>query len=265
MDLSLELLDDALLDRVYPPSMARDDIVRQTLSLFMLMLLGGYVTYLSGAAFSYYFLFDHKLLQHPKFLKNQVALEIQYACKSIPFVTALVVPLFLAEARGYSKLYANLSDYSLGFTILSVVGFVLFTDMLTYWIHRALHHRSVYARIHKAHHQWLVATPFASLALHPLDAFIQGLPYHLYVFFFPLHRVIFLVLFSFVNYWGISVHDGLDVAKNSWLNGAGHHSVHHSDFVYNYGLFFTFWDWIGGSYKEPMDDANDEPVHKKQH
>jgi sterol desaturase/sphingolipid hydroxylase (fatty acid hydroxylase superfamily) len=31
-----------------------------------------------------------------------------------------------------------------------------------------------------------------------------------------------------------------------WLIGATHHSLHHKQFKYNYGLYFTFWDkWKG--------------------
>jgi lathosterol oxidase len=30
-----------------------------------------------------------------------------------------------------------------------------------------------------------------------------------------------------------------------WLIGPTHHSLHHSQFRYNYGLYFTFWDkWM---------------------
>ena len=27
-----------------------------------------------------------------------------------------------------------------------------------------------------------------------------------------------------------------------WFIGATHHSLHHKQFKYNYGLYFTFWD-----------------------
>ena len=38
---------------------------------------------------------------------------------------------------------------------------------------------------------------------------------------------------------------------SSVINSAGHHTVHHSKFNYNYGQYFTLWDRIGGSYYEP--------------
>lgn len=73
---------------------------------------------------------------------------------------------------------------------------------------------------------------------------------------FPMHRGIFLVLYVAVNFWTISIHDGLHVARNAWLNGAAHHTVHHEEFVYNYGQYLTLWDRLGGSYKEPAQELN---------
>jgi sterol desaturase/sphingolipid hydroxylase (fatty acid hydroxylase superfamily) len=29
-----------------------------------------------------------------------------------------------------------------------------------------------------------------------------------------------------------------------WFIGATHHSLHHSQYLFNYGLYFTFWDKI---------------------
>ena len=50
-----------------------------------------------------------------------------------------------------------------------------------------------------------VPTPFASHAFHPCDGYIQSLPYHIFIFLFPLHRYLYLGLFVFVNFWSIFV------------------------------------------------------------
>ena len=64
------------------------------------------------------------------------------------FFTAL---LFVAEVRGYSRLY----DHSAleqhggwGFLASSAVLFLLFTDGLIYWIHRGLHSKVGAACLH---------------------------------------------------------------------------------------------------------------------
>lgn len=83
--------------------------------------------------------------------------------------------------------------------------FLLFTDYGIYWVHRGLHHPVVYKYIHKPHHKWLIPTPFASHAFHPVDGFSQSVPYHLFIYLFPLHRMLYLGLFVAVNFWSIFV------------------------------------------------------------
>ncbi len=59
-------------------------------------------------------------------------------------------------------------------------------------------------------------------------------------------------MFVFVNLWTVSIHDQrgfLPWWADIVINGADHHTIHHSDFIYNYGQYFTLWDRIGGSHK----------------
>ncbi|KNZ53922.1 hypothetical protein VP01_309g1 [Puccinia sorghi] len=53
--------------------------------------------------FSYFFIFDHRLKNHPKYLKNQIKLEVSCALKALGPIAVLSLPLFLAEVRGHSK------------------------------------------------------------------------------------------------------------------------------------------------------------------
>lgn len=50
-----------------------------------------------------------------------------------------------------------------------------------------------------------VPTPFASHAFHPVDGYAQAIPYHVYAYLFPMHRVLYLALFVGVNTWSIFV------------------------------------------------------------
>lgn len=72
-------------------------------------------------------------------------------------------------------------------------------------MHRYEHHPLIYKRIHKPHHRWIIPTPFASHAFHPLDGYAQSLPYHIFVFLFPLQKYLYMGLFVFVNLWSILV------------------------------------------------------------
>ena len=63
-----------------------------------------------------------------------------------------------------------------------------------------------------------------------------------------MHKVVYLVMFILVNMWTISIHDRIYIYKGNIINGAEHHTIHHSKFNYNYGQYFTFWDRICGTH-----------------
>ncbi|KAJ5294639.1 hypothetical protein PENANT_c006G11057 [Penicillium antarcticum] len=234
----------------------RDSLARQALSLYVITWLFAMIMYLLGSLVLYYTLFDKRLLRHPRFLANQIKLEIEQGISAIPVITFLTVPFFIAEIRGWSKLYDFTSESPFwGYTLLQYPLFILFTDSGIYWIHRGLHHPVVYRWLHKPHHKWAVPTPFASYAFHPLDGWSQSLPYHIFPMLFPLQKSAYLGLFVFVTMWTVLIHDAEYLPKSEIINGASCHTMHHLYFNYNYGQFTTAWDRLGGTYRKPKGDA----------
>jgi len=232
----------------------RDYIPRQILSLTVLTLVGIVLLYFVFATLSYYFIFNHEMMRHPRFLKNQVRLEIMTSIRAFPGMTLLTLPWFQAEVMGYSKLYDDVGKHGWGYLVFSIFFFLLFTDYCIYWVHRSLHHPSVYKYVHKPHHKWLIPTPFASHAFHPLDGYLQSVPYHFFIFVFPMHRILYLVLFVVVNLWAIFIHDSDMITGHPLehvINGPAHHTLHHLYFTVNYGQYFTWSDRVGGSYRHP--------------
>ncbi|XP_073871577.1 lathosterol oxidase isoform X2 [Macaca fascicularis] len=147
MDLVLGVADYYFFTPyVYPATWPEDDIFRQTISLLIVTNVGAYILYFFCATLSYYFVFDHALMKHPQFLKNQVRREIKFTVQALPLISIFTVPLFLLELRGYSKLHDDLGEFPYGLfeLIISIISFLFFTDMFIYWIHRGLHHRLVY-------------------------------------------------------------------------------------------------------------------------
>lgn len=213
------------------------------------------------ATFSYLFVFDKRYTRHPKFINDQIRLEIATALKAVPTMAALTVPFFVAEVRGWSFMYESVSDSADRHILLWVFGeaynlvqiplFLMYTDCGVYWIHRALHSRALYKHLHKPHHKWIVPTPFASHAFHPIDGWAQSLPYHIFPFVFPMQKLAYIALFTFVQLWTVMIHDGFFVLNSRFINGTACHAVHHLEFNYNFGQYFTLWDRIGGSYKQP--------------
>ncbi|KAL6453538.1 ERG3 Delta(7)-sterol 5(6)-desaturase ERG3 [Candida maltosa Xu316] len=228
--------------------LSRSNLFRELISLFIITTIFGWLLYFIVAYLSYVFVFDRKIFNHPRYLKNQMSLEIKLAVSSIPVMVLLTCPFFLLELKDINE-----STGGWKAILWQVPKFILFTDCGIYFLHRWLHWPGVYKALHKPHHKWIVCTPFASHAFHPVDGYFQSLPYHIYPLFFPLHKVLYLVLFTFVNFWTVMIHDGNYWSNDPVVNGTACHTVHHLYFNYNYGQFTTLWDRLGGSYRRPDD------------
>ncbi|KAI0077868.1 hypothetical protein K474DRAFT_1747658 [Panus rudis PR-1116 ss-1] len=237
----------------------RDYILRQAISLTAITMIGIHLLYFIFASLSYYFIFNHEMMKHPRFLKNQVRQEIMCSVKAFPGMMALTLPWFVAEVRGYSMLYDNVSDYGWAYFGFSILLYLVFTDYCIYWIHRWEHHPICYKWLHKPHHKWIIPTPFASHAFHPLDGYAQSIPYHLFIFMFPFHRTLYLVMFVLINFWTILIHDSdmiTDHPLETVINGPAHHTLHHMFFTVNYGQYFTWADRMYDSYRQPAKELD---------
>ncbi|KAJ6647358.1 Delta(7)-sterol 5(6)-desaturase erg3B [Pseudolycoriella hygida] len=281
---ALEFLDEHLLDDVYSKlfpdtsnitaetigsSLPRNNDMRMLLSIFTFLTFCGYFFYLSVSSFSYFVLFDHEIKKHPKFRKNQVRQEIECALKAVPVMSLLTTPWFWGEVKGYSQLYETPTLYGdLPYTILSIGLFLFVTDCMIYWVHRGIHHPYVYKWLHKPHHKFVVPTPFSSYAFHPLDGFLQSLPYHIFVYLVPMQKCLYIAMYIFVNFWVVGIHEAFLTSIGNFLlqskivNSSAHHSVHHLYFNYNYGQYFTLWDRLGGSYRQPSDEQYNDVLRK---
>ncbi|KAJ2758204.1 c-5 sterol desaturase [Coemansia sp. BCRC 34490] len=265
MDVVMGYLDTYVFDAIYNRAgaltatepLARTSIMRQSLSLFVFIYSYIMAFYFGTAGLSYKLIYDKTQEKHPKFLPRQRFMEMACASRALPAITLMTIPWILGELHGHSLVYKEWDKYGYTYLGVSAAMFILFTDFCIYWIHRLEHHPLVYAKCHKLHHKWIVCTPYASHAFHPVDGYLQSLPYHLAVYVFPMHEYVYLALFAFVNVWSVMIHDGEYVASNAVVNGAAHHTVHHLYFNYNYGQFTTLFDRIFGSYRKPTHEIYD--------
>ncbi|KAL1837673.1 hypothetical protein VTJ49DRAFT_3523 [Mycothermus thermophilus] len=288
MDTALEILDPLIFDKAYAyfvpakaplafnnnatglgldlnaaptygSAWARDNIIRQSISILIITQIGATSIYWIFSALSYYFIFDRRLEYHPRFLKNQVRQEIISSMRAVPWINIMTLPFFLAEVRGKSLLYTRVEDYGWTWMVISTILFMIWNDFMIYWIHRLEHHPSVYKYVHKPHHKWIVPTPWAALAFHPVDGYLQSLPYHVFVFICPVQKYLYMVLFGLVQIWTILIHDG-DMITGHWLekyiNSPAHHTLHHIYFTVNYGQYFTWADSYFKSHRPPQPDLD---------
>jgi len=141
-----------------------------------------------------------------------------------------------------------------------------------YWIHRLIHWKPLYQRVHYLHHKNINPIPWSGMAMHPVETL-------LYFSVVLIHWVVpshpFHFLFN-LQHTGLSPacgHHGFEgpVVEDKWPTGSYFHYLHHRYFECNYGeagipldkWFGTFRDGLptgaGAGLKEEHDTQKTQP------
>ncbi len=190
---------------------------------------------------------------------NQSSKEIKNSFfSSLIFALGATVLIYMWK-EGHTKIYIDAQEYGWGYLILSGFIFLLIHETYYYWIHRWMHNPKVYPYVHRMHHDSVTTSPWTSFSFDPAETLIQAVFVPIMVFVMPIHfTVLFILLIlmtisATINHLDIEIYpknfDKHPIGK--WLIGATHHGLHHSEFVTNYGLYFTFWDkWMSTESKQ---------------
>mmetsp|Transcript_55562 Transcript_55562/g.109691 ORF Transcript_55562/g.109691 Transcript_55562/m.109691 type:complete len:263 (+) Transcript_55562:60-848(+) len=136
---------------------------------------------------------------------------------------------------------------------------VAINDTMFYWVHRALHHSSVYKYIHKQHHEFKTPIGIACKFAHPIeDIFANSIPTILGPLLMGSHAKVFWFWLFIRLLETIDAHSGYSFPLSpfhmfGFQGGADRHDFHHSHNVGCYGSFTIFWDWICGTDKAFLD------------
>ena len=157
------------------------------------------------------------------------------------------------------------SIWSLTFSfILSMVAY----DTWFYWMHRLLHTKALYRRIHRWHHLSLPSVAWSNNSDTLLDnMFLQSywLAAHLIL---PVAPLVLLAHKLYDHVSGIIGHSGVEHGGSmcfppSPLNSVTHHDQHHRFFNFNYSPHFTVWDRLMGTLHHTHDTELKENLRKR--
>jgi len=173
---------------------------------------------------------------------------------TVVFVFIGYIALF-SPFKNYSQIYTDINAYPIWWIGASLVISLIIHDTYFYWMHRLLHHKSIFKLTHLVHHQSTNPSPWASYSFHILEACTEGAVLFVIAMLIPMHPltvILFTIVGFIINVYG---HLGYEVAPQWFrhtllfevINTSVHHNLHHSKFKGNYGLYFRVWDRLMGT------------------
>ncbi|KAG6503849.1 very-long-chain aldehyde decarbonylase GL1-10-like [Zingiber officinale] len=142
-------------------------------------------------------------------------------------------------------------------TALQLLVYFLVEDYLNYWLHRLLHTKWGYEKIHYIHHEYAAPIGFQALYAHWGDLLFPGIAAFAGPVLAPCHVVILWLFGSLRELASIECHTGYDFPWSPtkfvpFYGGAIYHDYHHSVGYHsqsNFGAFFTYCDYLYGTDK----------------
>ncbi|OVA07678.1 Fatty acid hydroxylase [Macleaya cordata] len=130
-------------------------------------------------------------------------------------------------------------------------------DYTNYWIHRFLHCKWGYDKIHRVHHEYAAPIGFAAPYAHWAEVLILGIPSFLGPAMAPGHMITFWAWIALRQIEAIETHSGYDFPWTPtkyipFYGGAEYHDYHHyvgGQSQSNFASVFTYCDYIYGTDK----------------
>jgi sterol desaturase/sphingolipid hydroxylase (fatty acid hydroxylase superfamily) len=154
----------------------------------------------------------------------------------VPCWTAVQVILLWAFANG-SVAWVGWDEHPVYLLGLMLVAPAVH-ELHFYVIHRAIHSPWLYKWVHSVHHNSVNPSPWSSLSMHPVEAFI----YHavaLWHLLIPSNPIVALFQLHMAGFGAINGHLGFEKLelsdKHAMSSHAYTHYLHHKHFEVNYG------------------------------
>ncbi len=214
--------------------------------------------FLVAGLFQLFFnVWNNKKWSHRKLSSNKIPVRQYYVELKWSVVTSLIFAVVSAFAiviwqKGYTKVYVSLSDYGWIYLPVSLALYMLLHETYYYFLHRWMHRPAVFKLIHKTHHASKTTSAWTAFSFHPIEGFLQAIILPITILLIPIHIYVLLLLLVIMTFSSAINHLEIEIYPawfqnnflGKWIIGATHHSLHHKQFKYNFGLYFTFWDKI---------------------
>ena len=227
-----------------------------SLTLIFFMIITGRYFLIAGLFYLFFYVWfpskwKEKKINKKEYKAGQFKKEIKWSMiTALLFSVAGTITVILWQ-KGYTSIYTEVDIYGWWYLPVSLILLMLLHETYYYWLHRWMHHPAVFRRIHKVHHDSHIASPFTAFSFHPLEGLLQAIFLPVMLVILPMHYYAIILQLTIMTFSSVINHLDIEIYPKKlhhiwgkWVIGATHHSLHHKQFKYNYGLYFTFWDKI---------------------
>ena len=181
---------------------------------------------------------------------------------------AVTVPLVYTQV-----IVVHLAWPTLTTVARETLGYLLSFELYFYGLHRLLHVRGVYRRIHAVHHRSVFPSGLGGLVLHPVEAFLIMAFVPLAMWLVPIHLVSLTCVSAYLSGSIWVAHSDAEwfpvwwerVPVLNWYVTPRVHARHHARGVWNFGSTLSICDRVFGTFAAPEasgpNDARDGLDH----
>lgn len=218
---------------------------------------------MAGLGYLVFYVLNSKKYFHIKIQKKSpfskiIKLEIFYSILTLIIYSVSSWLIFYFYNTGDTKIYIDINQHGYLYLVFSILFMIIVHDTYFYWTHRLIHLPKIFKIAHKVHHISHNPTPWSAFSFHPIEAIISIGYIPIFIFLMPSHPFALFAFLSFMTFINITGHLGYEIFSimfmrsvvGKWLNASTFHNLHHRHSKYNFGLYFTFWDRLMGTFNE---------------
>jgi sterol desaturase/sphingolipid hydroxylase (fatty acid hydroxylase superfamily) len=205
--------------------------------------------------------------------RAQLGHEVRHSLVVLALGSAQALVLFELRDRGLIELGSwGLGGWGLAGATAALLGLIAFNDLWFYAVHRLLHTRWLYKRVHAVHHRSVDVNPLTSYSFHGIEALLITAWLIPVAWLVPLPLPLLMAAQGVGLANNVMAHLGYELLPSWWIrapllrwtNTATFHALHHERFKGNYGLFTRVWDRLFGTeldgYELAFTDAHRDPA-----
>jgi Delta7-sterol 5-desaturase len=223
--------------------------------LLFFAVIAGRFFLIAGFFQAYFFVWRKKQWQSRQVFRlanssTQFKKEIRWSLINCAIFALIGVAAVLAWQQGFTKIYFEPLEKGWWWLPISFVISMALHETYYYFLHRWMHHPSVFRHIHKVHHDSKITSVWTAFSFHPMEGFLQAIFLPLLLLVLPMHCYVLILQLTIMSFSSVINHLEVEIYPKGfnkhwlgkWLIGATHHALHHKQFKYNFGLYFTWWD-----------------------